>query len=637
MGKTTEDDIRTDLERLPTGSEAYNQAYEDAMKRIEEQDADGKKLAKQVLAWITGGKRPLNTVELQHALAVEARKPNLNGKRKPHIEDMVSVCYGLVTVDKESNIIRLIHYTTQEYFKRTRKYWFPNAEADITTTCITYLSFSVFESGFCQTDNEFEERLRSNPLYHYAARNWGHHARSSTLISSDGVMEFLHKKAQVEASTQALIAIKPFTGHSEYSQEFPRQVTGLHLTAYFGLQEAANVLLATGKVDVDAKDNRGRTPLWWAAKSGHEAVVKLLLDTGKVDADSKDKDGQTPLWWAAANGHEAVVKLLLETGKVDADSKDKDGQTPLWLATTNGHEAVVKLLLDTGKVDADLKGDGGWTPLWWAATNGHKAVVKLLLLTGKVDADSKGDGGWTPLSWAATNGHEAVVKLLLATGKVDADSKDKDGRTPLSWATENRHEAVVKLLLDTGKVDADSKDVDDRTPLSWATENGHEAVVKLLLDTGKVDADSKDHAGRTPFWWAAANGHVAVAKLLLKTGKVSTDSKDSDDGRTPLWRAAENGHEAHTHRCDVCDVSEPVRHYNCNKHVGGYDICMNCYEAGNTHCSNSNHAAPVFLTRCVHLKRKETPFSQGIKRNGKRGTGVEEEDFELSQQFELHS
>jgi hypothetical protein len=288
MGKTTEDDIRTDLERLPTGSEAYNQAYEDAMRRIEEQDADGKKLAKQVLAWITYGKRPLNTVELQHALAVEARKRNLNEKRKPYIEDMVSVCYGLVTVDEESNIIRLVHYTTREYFERTQKYWFPNAEADIATTCVTYLSFSVFESGFCQTDGEFEERLRSNPVYHYAARNWGHHARSSTLISCDSVMEFLDKKAQVEASIQALIAIKWYPGHSEYSQEFPRQVTGLHLAAYFGVQEAANVLLETGKADVDSKDTKGRTPLQWAAEKGHEAVVKLLLGTGKVDVDSKD-------------------------------------------------------------------------------------------------------------------------------------------------------------------------------------------------------------------------------------------------------------------------------------------------------------------------------------------------------------
>ncbi len=32
---------------------------------------------------------------------------------------------------------------------------------------------------------------------------------------------------------------------------------------------------------------------------GREDVVKLLLATGKVDAESKDDRGQTPLLWAA--------------------------------------------------------------------------------------------------------------------------------------------------------------------------------------------------------------------------------------------------------------------------------------------------------------------------------------------------
>jgi hypothetical protein len=72
MGKTTESDVRTALESLPTGSDAYDQAYEDAMERITAQGADGEMLAKQVLSWITCAKRPLITAELQHALAVRA-------------------------------------------------------------------------------------------------------------------------------------------------------------------------------------------------------------------------------------------------------------------------------------------------------------------------------------------------------------------------------------------------------------------------------------------------------------------------------------------------------------------------------------------------------------------------------------
>ena len=100
-----------------------------------------------------------------------ACQPELDEDNIPEIEDMVSVCAGLVTVDKESGIIRLIHYTTQEYFERTQASWFPNAQTDIAKTCVTYLSFDTFETGFCRTDEKFEARLQWNPLYDYAARN----------------------------------------------------------------------------------------------------------------------------------------------------------------------------------------------------------------------------------------------------------------------------------------------------------------------------------------------------------------------------------------------------------------------------------------------------------------------------------
>jgi ankyrin repeat protein len=62
-------------------------------------------------------------------------------------------------------------------------------------------------------------------------------------------------------------------------------------------------------------------PLFVVASRVQETLVKLLLWTGKVNVNSKDNDGRTPLSIAAYNGHEAVVKLLLDTGKVGVDSK----------------------------------------------------------------------------------------------------------------------------------------------------------------------------------------------------------------------------------------------------------------------------------------------------------------------------
>ncbi|KAK4244073.1 ankyrin repeat-containing domain protein [Corynascus novoguineensis] len=542
--------VRAALETLHTGSQAYDHAYNDVMDRIEGQLKDQEQLAKQVISWITCAKRPLSTTELRHALGVEVGETELDPDNIPLVEDIVSVCVGLITVDEESNIIRLVHYTTQEYFERTWKRWFPNAQVDITDICATYLSFSSFESGSCRTDAEFEDRLRFNRLYDYAARYWGEHAREAGRTSQI-TLDFLRNGSLVEAQVQSMMTIKQPWSSESYSQKFPKNMQGLHLAAYFGILGAAETLLHSNSNN-DLKNSFNRTPLSCASESGHEAVVKMLVDTGKVDIDSKDNNGRTPLLYASRSGNEAIVKVLVDTGKVDIDLRDIGGQTPLSYASTSGHKAVVKVLLDTGQVDIDSKEDFGRTPLSYAAWSGHEAVVEMLLNTGKVDIDSRDTDGRTPLSYAAWSGHEAVVKMLLDTGKVDVDSKSKDSRTPLSYAAERGHEAVVKTLLDTGKVDINSKNFDgwtplsyaaNRTPLSYAAVNGHTAVVKTLLNTGKVDVDSKDNDDRTPLLYAAWRGHEAVVKMLLGTGKVDINSKDKN-GKTPLSYAAANRYKA---------------------------------------------------------------------------------------------
>lgn len=100
--------IRRALEKLPKGSEALHEAYGEAMKRINSQARGHRELAEAVLTWITCAKRPLKTRELQHALAVEVDSPELDETGIPDLEDMVSVCAGLVTVEEESSIIRLV-------------------------------------------------------------------------------------------------------------------------------------------------------------------------------------------------------------------------------------------------------------------------------------------------------------------------------------------------------------------------------------------------------------------------------------------------------------------------------------------------------------------------------------------------
>ena len=449
-------------------------------------------LAKSVLSWITYAERPLTTGELCHALAVELGEDELDPDNIPDVEDLVSVCAGLVTVDQGSNIIRLVHYTTQEYLKRIRENWNPTALQDIASTCLTYLTFNTFKSGSCASDKDFNDRVGQNAFIDYAARYWGQHAFTVQQEVFELALSLLQDSNLVSSVVQVMSVSKQSYRYSGYSQSYPTESVGLHLTARFGLLHLLRKLLhglGEDDVEADSKDGYGQTPLSWAARRGHEAVVKLLVEKG-VDLDSKDRHGRTPLSYAVGNGHEVVVELLVEKG-VDLDTKDRHGRTLLSWAAENGREVVVKQLIEKG-----------------------------------VDLDSKSDTfGQTPLSWAAEKGHEAVVKLLVEKG-VDLDWKDRYDRTPLSWAAENGHEAVVKLLVEKD-VDLDSKDRHGRTPLSYAVGNGHEVVVKLLVEKG-VDLDTKDRHGRTP--------------LVEKATEL--EGKDTKYGQTPLSWAAENADEA---------------------------------------------------------------------------------------------
>ncbi|KAI9783263.1 MAG: hypothetical protein M1839_004103 [Geoglossum umbratile] len=442
--------VKKTLRELPA---TLDDNYDEAMERIKQQPT--KMLAMRALSWIVYAVRPLQLEEVLHAVAVDDLEPDDRSISEEILTPqsvVVNACAGLIKIDEETNVVGLVHITTQEYLERSGAKHFPDARRDIGIACLKYLSLDVFSKGYCSTDELFECRLRENTLLDYAARNMGNHIREETERSvHDLALKFLLDKRKVSCASQVLFTVPEVWRWPEYSQRFPKDFHGVHYAAYFGLTDIIKLLFESPEVGVDSKGTYCRTLLSWAAMNGHEAVVKLLLATEKVGEDPMDSEyGRTPLSWAAMNGHEAVVRLLLATEKVDMNSKDSwSGRTPLSWAAKGGHEAVVKLLLATEKVDMDSKDSRyGRTPLSRAAGGGHEAVVKLLLATEKVDVNSKDpEYGQTPLSWAAGGGHGVVVKLLLAIEKVDMNSKDsKYGRTPLSWAVRGGYEVVVKLL-----------------------------------------------------------------------------------------------------------------------------------------------------------------------------------------------
>ncbi|KAM0420988.1 hypothetical protein ACHAPT_011231 [Fusarium lateritium] len=310
------------LERLPKGTNAYDQAYDLALERIEGQVQSRRDLAIEVLSWVVCAREHLTTVQLQHALAVIAGSTVFYESNMPEMEDIVSACAGLVIVDQGRKIVRLVHYTTQQYFERAQKKRLPDAQSYLTHTCLAYLSLDCF-----QDHASTYQRFRLHSFYEYATVNWGYHAREPSILPP-AVLEILNCNKKTELSGRALAY--SLWDHASCDDEPQTGITGLHLAAHFGILEAVQLL--TDQDCHDSKDKNGWTPLSWAASNGQTEAVARLLDTGKVDAESKDTRSRTPLHLATKNGHAGVMELLLTKGGVDVNARDHKKATPLHLA-----------------------------------------------------------------------------------------------------------------------------------------------------------------------------------------------------------------------------------------------------------------------------------------------------------------
>ncbi|KAM0916305.1 hypothetical protein ACQ4PT_010366 [Festuca glaucescens] len=203
----------------------------------------------------------------------------------------------------------------------------------------------------------------------------------------------------------------------------------LHLAAGNKQAEVSEYLVEDVRVDVDAVDICGRTPLVWAitCKDGYVDIVRYLLDHG-ANPDNVDKTGFTPLHEAAKKGHCEVVELLLSRGAY-VDPFSTDHGTPLHVAAMHKQDSAMKILLDH-HADCNKILGNFCSPLMIAI---HSRSVKFVNLLLEAGADVKGMRTMTPLQTAAISGLTDVFKPQLDAG-ADPDVRDEFGLLPIQLA-----------------------------------------------------------------------------------------------------------------------------------------------------------------------------------------------------------
>jgi ankyrin repeat protein len=108
--------------------------------------------------------------------------------------------------------------------------------------------------------------------------------------------------------------------------------------------------LIAAKVDLNATDEKGATPLLLSIYLGAEKICRLLIDEG-ADVNIKNSGGYSPLHIAASSGYAAICKLLIKAG-ADVNARDKNDRTPLFLNTSESHvdKDICKLLAYTNQI-----------------------------------------------------------------------------------------------------------------------------------------------------------------------------------------------------------------------------------------------------------------------------------------------
>ena len=480
------------LNQLPKNLE---DAYAEVMRRIGEKARSERSIAHETLFWVSHCRRPLTVVELQCALGLELGDTTYDPDNIVLESDILDACEALITVQRESNIVRLVHYSAQEFFEKTSNVHFPEVRTLIALKCLTCLSLRHLRAGPCDADEELEHRLEETPLLEYAAKHWASHMKHDQKGETTAAAVNLVEDNNLMASTVQIMHLSNIR-YPNYSQHYPRGVLGIQLAAYFDLETLVLRLLDRGLNFDKVNDDYYGHPLQAAAAGGSLNVCRLLVDKG-ANVNARGGRFDTALQAAADGGHALVTNFLLENG-ANPNAQGGLAVTSLEAASLKGHIQIVRALLERGAtINPHITSRR--TALHCAAMHGHLDIVELLLQAG-AEIDSRDNGyGRTALSWAALNGHSGVVDVLLLN-LANIDAVDHQNSTALHLALERHHETTVQILLDksakTDVVNASNKtqiqialaSIEKISPIEFETDHqlsrtldhGSQATVSVL-------------------------------------------------------------------------------------------------------------------------------------------------------------
>lgn len=209
---------------------------------------------------------------------------------------------------------------------------------------------------------------------------------------------------------------------------------------------------ADAGVNVNARNDKGETPLIVAIQSSDKKTAKALIEY--ADINLRDGKGNSPIHTALQKNKDDVLEMLLEKN-ADVNVPGRDGsiedQSVLYLAVIRNQKDLVAKLLEKG-ANPNQADKQGAVPLAEACIGPgvDPEIIKMLLDKG-ANVNVREDNGASPLFYIASNNQitsekrVAVAKMLIEAG-ADRKIKATNGKSIADAAKEMRNTDILELL-----------------------------------------------------------------------------------------------------------------------------------------------------------------------------------------------